>query len=237
MSQKKPWYLTSLFLLCALTSLPARSHERSQIIGDNDLVRATRSKFPKKVVESIGVLQVGCTVTHLGKGVALTAGHCFSDTYTDLVRNRPCNSADYNVRWGVNYEGSKGSTSQCKRIIATEYNDDLDYAIFLVSPEPETSLDVSLNELENKDLISIFSHPEGRPLEWSQYCDFEYGNSFNQILYECDTQGGSSGAAILNEKLEVVGTHNFYNDRLVKNGGTLLRNIPYFKQQKKSKKK
>ena len=52
-----------------------------KIIGANDLVVVSPNKenIPFKyrdLVEAIGMMDVGCTVTHIGSGYAVTAGHC-----------------------------------------------------------------------------------------------------------------------------------------------------------------
>src|SRR4029453_13946095 len=55
--------------------------------------------------------------------------------------------------------------------------------------------------------LTIFSHPGARPLTWSQTCSAFDGDS-TQIRYQCDTQGGSSGASVLrDDTLQVVAIH------------------------------
>jgi hypothetical protein len=72
--------------------------------------------------------------------------------------------------------------------------------------------------------LTIFSHPAGRPLEWSKLCNLANPGA-TQFQYQCDTQGGSSGAAVIRtDTLKVVGLHfggggNF-------NGATFLLSTP-----------
>ncbi len=201
-----------------------------RIIGDNDLVQVPASYANDPRVQSIGKLKVGCTATHLGNGIAITAGHCFArSNFAGVRENLPCSEAKYSVRWGVTY-GSEGYlTSQCTAVVAMELNSERDYAIFRVSPIPPSSIPISLEKVNMGDDISIFSHPRMRPLEWSQWCKVEgfvQKSHGNQFYYSCDTEGGSSGAGVLDKDYKFVGIHNYYNAHLNRNGATLLSVTP-----------
>lgn len=60
--------------------------------------------------------------------------------------------------------------------------------------------------------MTIFSHAYGQPLQWSQYC-FVSNQHDAQVApglleYACDTEGGSSGAMLIDaESTQVVGIH------------------------------
>ncbi len=227
--------LKSLLLLCFIcTQTPfLLALEKDRIIGENDLQPAGKSKFPAQIIDSIGILAIGCTVTHIGGGIAITAGHCFSDKETRLRRNLPCRSDNYDVQWGVNHEQDPTLESHCVKILETEFSENFDYAIFKVDPSPKSSIAVNLAQAVSGSKISIFSHPDSRPLEWSQFCALEPFQP-NQIQYECDTEAGSSGAAVLDKNWGVVAIHNGYSPVHNKNGGTLIANIPYFKRVRKT---
>ena len=63
------------------------------------------------------------------------------------------------------------------------------------------------------DTVTIFSHPDELPLQWSKLCGIERlshpGLPIGSIQHRCDTNPGSSGAAIINAlSLKVVGIHD-----------------------------
>jgi V8-like Glu-specific endopeptidase len=203
--------------------------ELFRIIGDNDLVSVDASFGHSKVVKSIGRLRVGCTVTHVGQGVVVTAGHCFFDsTFEGKVEHKSCNEGKFEVEWGVLATSPSYLQSRCTEIIAAEYRGGVDYTIFRVSPYPATSVAISDRSVSFGDRISILSHPRRRPMEWSGYCAIKSLSTHqnSQFGYECDTDGGSSGAAVLNENFEIVGIHNFYNSMDNLNGGTAVNITP-----------
>lgn len=231
--------LTSVFIVMTTflqffltTNINAKnSSDPLKIIGENDLINVPSTYADLSEVKAIGRMRLGCTVTHVGKGIAITAGHCLSASSFEGVRNdQKCSSSRYNVRWGVTY-GSRGyMTSKCLRVIAIENNSERDYAVLFFDPIPEGFIRVDFaQETKKGDEISIFSHPRKRPLEWSNWCEvdtFFDKSKGNQFGYDCDTEGGSSGAAVLNSNMQVVGIHNFYHGSSNRNGATKITSTP-----------
>jgi hypothetical protein len=182
------------------------------VIGNNDLISVARDggNVParyRSALDGFGRLLVGgaaCTATHVGNGVVITAGHCFSAP-ASRVNNQPCPNTT--VQWGYR-GGSITSTSTCTSVLAMQTGGGLDYAIFRVSPVPAVTIGTALDSPPGNGLgLTIFSHPGARPLEWSQTCSV-VGTDSSQLSYQCDTQGGSSGAAVLrDDNLRVVGIH------------------------------
>ncbi len=201
-----------------------------RIIGKNDLLQVPSSLSHDPRIQAIGKLQIGCTATHIGNGIAISAGHCFARGNFDGKREHlTCSDIKHTIRWGVTY-GSEGYlSSHCTEVIALELNSERDYAIFRVSPVPATAMPVNLEPFKLNDDISIFSHPRMRPLEWSQWCKVEgfvERSLGNQFFYSCDTEGGSSGASVLDKDYRVIGIHNYYNGILGRNGATRLAATP-----------
>jgi hypothetical protein len=225
--------IKSLYLIFALLMLSCGQQENptadlSRIIGENDLV-PVNSSFNPRIIKSIGRLKVGCTVTHVGQGLVVTAGHCFFDyPFEGRAEHRPCSETKFEVEWGVLTGNPSFMMSRCTEIVAAEYHSGTDYTIFRVDPYPPTSLAVNENGIRRGERISIYSHPRRRPLEWSGFCSAKSLSSHTdtQFGYECDTDGGSSGAAVLNERNEIVGIHNFYNSLDNLNGGTNVAKTP-----------
>jgi V8-like Glu-specific endopeptidase len=182
------------------------------IIGKNDLLPVAQngSNVPERyraLLNGFGRANYKnalCTATHVGNGLVISAGHCFSATST-RQNNVSC-SGGY-VDWGMR-AGTKVSRSNCEQILAMRTGNGYDYAIYRVSPVPPTTVPVQLSPAATKGTaLTIFSHPGGRPLEWSRTCSVSNTNA-TQLWYQCDTQGGSSGASVLrDDTLQVVGIH------------------------------
>jgi len=188
------------------------SVQEGVIIGNNDLVEVTRdgSNVPARYragLDGFGRLHIPgglCTATHVGNGIAISAGHCFSAP-SSRVDDQPCSGTS--VEWGYRGGGTT-SNSTCTRVLAMQTGNGLDYAIFRVSPVPAVAIGVALSSPPGNGLgLTMFSHPGGRPLTWSQTCSVLTPSS-TEINYQCDTQGGSSGASVLrDDTLQVVGIH------------------------------
>ena len=216
----------------AISAKPGASGKGEKIIGTNDLtpVKQDGANIPAKyaaLVDAFGVLSVGCTATHIGNGIVLSAGHCFSATST-RKDNVPC--AGKTVKWGVRVDKASYLTSKCETVLAMEQSDARDYAIFRVSPVPTATvaIDAARRPALNTTL-TIFSHPQLRPLEWSKTCpllDASAGGwGADQFTHQCDTEGGSSGATILDDStLKVVGIHD--GGLMPWNYGTYLSDTP-----------
>jgi hypothetical protein len=135
----------------------------------------------------------------------VSAGHCF-DAGPNRENNVSCGGAK--VYFGYR-DGMNPSVSECQTVLAMQKGNGKDYAIYRVSPVPPVAVPVDLNARPGEGTrLTIFSHPQGRRLEWSQICSVTNRTGSYEFQYECDTEGGSSGAAVLSEdSLRVVGLH------------------------------
>lgn len=206
-----------LFVAALLLTSHIQANENiEKIIGRNDLiaVEADAGNIPyryQKLVDAFGIINMGCTATHIGHGYVLTAGHCF-DAPTTVARDQSC--ADISVRWGVREDQQAYLESKCERVVAAQLTDNSDFAIFKVSPIPAASVDVDIRRPIRKGYkVTIFSHPEELPLRWSQYCVVErkLDSTFSSdmLQHKCDTNPGSSGATIIDAFTnKVVGIHD-----------------------------
>lgn len=205
-------------LMTMFLSLNLHAHENiEKIIGTDDLVavNADATNIPlsyQRLVDAFGMIGMGCTATHIGNGYVLTAGHCFNAP-SHQITNRPCRGET--IRWGVRQGKAAYLTSQCESIVAARLNDTLDYAILKVSPVPPVAVGVELRRKANGgNRVTIFSHPDMRPLQWSKYCFVQGSVSYPRLSpgtlqHKCDTNPGSSGATILDVfTKKVVGIHD-----------------------------
>lgn len=188
----------------------------AKIIGTNDLVPVVNdgANLPESLrplIDAFGMIDMGCTATHIGNGLVLTAGHCFDAPATPAT-NVSC--AGHTVRWGFRKDKASYLTSNCEVIVAEQLTDNIDYAIFRVSPVPPVAVAVDLTRrVPDSTRITIFGHPQMRPLEWSQYCTVEPGSRGNwgtaQFSHQCDTEPGNSGSTIIDATtMKVVGIHD-----------------------------
>lgn len=195
--------------------------EVNRVIGANDLVlvKDDLSNIPKrfqKYMTAIGKLSSGCTVNYIGQEIALTAGHCFWQTFFDenMKLNESC-SEDV-ISWQMTASPLVQHQSKCLEIIAMQRSEALgvDFAIIKVDNPPPVALEVDWNFVLNKfSFLTIFSYPEDQPLSWSRYCrsnnETSQKNPYpDQLHHLCDTKTGSSGAAVLNAtNAKVIALH------------------------------
>ena len=137
------------------------------------------------------------------------------------------------MTWGYTSENRTGNgTGRCLDVVERRQDGSYDYAILRYTGTPSEYLPVNLSRRPSPgDVLQIFSHPSGVPLASSGTCqllgDFETGTQF---AHDCDTLGGSSGAAVLNGAFEVVGTHAFGIESYDVNGATYMADIPVLRQ-------
>lgn len=212
----------TLALVSLLTACGAPSDQDSEtkvVIGSNDL---TYYNARDRISGAIGIMaRIGCTATHIGEGYVVTAGHC--------VTHSTCSSL-FDVTWGYTEANRKGQgVSKCTKVLAREFNDERDYAIIKVENPPKYSFPLNLQDRPQKgDELTIYSHPMSRPLSWSGWCKNKGDFDGKRFAYTCDTEGGSSGAVVLNKKMQVVGVHNVGAASSGVNAGTYAKDILAF---------
>jgi V8-like Glu-specific endopeptidase len=214
-----PWTLLSCGIEESL-SYPTK------IIGPNELTPVNDDKLNlpeslRELPDGVGLLAVGCTVTHIGGGLVLTAGHC-------VPQEKPfpdgCLSTTYpkmTIRWNYRSGTSTYAESACLKIINTELSKAHDFALLQVDTPPLYAVKVELNERPPAGRqITVFAHPRKRPLEWSQLCtlavlptdfmpELNAQNRKSLFAHQCDTEQGSSGAPIFDTvSLKMIGIHH-----------------------------
>lgn len=212
-----------------LTFLASESTEK--IIGKNDLIPVLQdgANIPEKysrMIDAFGKISMGCTATHVGNGLVLTAGHCF-----EASARRSSKSCDgVTVSWGYRKDKAPYLISKCVTVLAAELNDNRDYAIFKVDNAPVEKIDFDLQSRPKVGTaLTIFGHPQARPLEWSQTCVLETsargGWGTDQFSHQCDTEPGNSGSTVIDDvSLKIVGIHD--GGRTPWNYGTYLIDTP-----------
>lgn len=204
-----------------------------RIIGTNDLVlvKSDFSNIPiqfQKSIGAIGKLSSGCTVTHIGQGFVITAGHCFWQTFFDekLKLNEKC--SDETIQWAWTEGAVNSKTSTCLEIVAAQRSEseNLDFAIMKVSNAPSAKIDIDWRKkLRAGASITIFSYPEDARLSWSKYCRTK-AVSKNSVFpglmhHSCDTLTGSSGAAVLDTVTgKIAGIHKSGDGETLEDGTT-----------------
>ena len=181
----------------------------------------------RALVDAIGILKrtdgSTCTASYIGGGLAITAGHCV-DADSSERRNLPCDNIS--IQWGFRNDAAPYLTSKCVRVLAARQLIPYDYAILEVSPLPRAEIRAVHNAGSSSGVTTpgiMLSHPGGRPLIWSGKCYLPpYAIA---VAHECDSEGGSSGALILEEKfLLAVGIHYGHSGLL--NSAIYLAHVP-----------
>lgn len=214
--------LVNLAILTACGAPSAdQSSESKKIIGTNDLVAVTdkASNIPKKyrgIVDAVGRMSIGCTGTHIGDGLVITAGHCvlpMDSPTVEPVRHASCDGEK--IEFGYRKSKKPYLVAKCLEVVVAELNDQRDYGIFKIDAVPPVAIELdTTHEAQVGQQITIFSHPSMWSLEWSKYCKVSehqlvLSSSANQFTYQCDTEGGSSGSAVIDaQTLKIIGIHN-----------------------------
>lgn len=191
-----------------MSNLPAYLHESAEAVGRGTF--ATTDEY--------------CTVTHIGQNIILTAGHCVIPNQSPrvIVKNR---TTDCTIQWG--YRGSSTNPqwtgeSTCHKIIRAEYSNQRDFALIEVSAAPTHAIPFLWDRpVHHGDSITLLSHNEGHPLQWTQTCqiadianvrsaiesvrarpgrvfrNFKFTAYDSQLFHRCDALAGSSGSAML----------------------------------------
>lgn len=211
------------------SSFSSADVDAEKVIGANDLIFVNKDKtnIPFKyrsIADAIGLMDVGCTVTYIGNGYAVTAGHCIWTKFFEPIPETPfidlpCKDDfdhQFEIWWG--YRGAEGdqpaSKGLCERIVYAQVTKLYDFAILKVSNPPKVKVSLDLqSQVQLGRSITVFSHAESLPLQWSKKCSVKriqvMSISTRSIMHECDTNPGSSGAAIIDtETLKIVGLHN-----------------------------
>lgn len=223
--------IIALIFKTSITQAQLLAPER--IIGTNDLVlvKSDLSNIPvkfKKSIPAIGKLSSGCTVTHIGQGFAITAGHCFWQTFFDeeLKLNEKC--SDETITWAWTEGSTQNKTSLCLEIVAMQRSEstNIDFAILKVSEPPSAQIEVEWNKNpRGGSFVTIFSYPEEAPLSWSKYCRIKKVAATEAkpglIHHVCDTLAGSSGAALIDIVTgKIMGLHKSGDGETLEDGST-----------------
>lgn len=200
------------------TRLDSPHHEK--VIGDNNLtpVDNNGTNIPTQLtplIDAIGQLNVGCTATHLGDGLVLTAGHCISRS----PRSGTDNCHLLGVVWGNRGAKPELKSSKCTSVLLRRYDSTYDFALLRVNNPPQASVALDLDFKSQTTSLTMLSFPRMRPLEWSGYCSLraytDPARVLKKFLHDCDSEGGSSGAALLStDSFAIVGVHNGASDEL-----------------------
>lgn len=198
----------------------------NKIIGSNELtpVAADGSNLPERLrslPQAIGMLETGCTVTHLGNGLVITAAHCFPEKPRNPDECLAKQFPKMTIQWGYRQDQPAGPSSTCLKLLKHQLDDGYDFALLQVDNPPPAAMDVELNKRPPEGRkITTFGHPRKRPLEWSQYCvlvalpadvmtDVPEKDRKNIFAHQCDTEQGHSGSPLIDvQTLELIGIHH-----------------------------
>lgn len=252
--------LTTIVAIAASSGRPIRSPPGAQSSGPvgaekltGDLIPVTDDTPPgyRPDIDGIGRIPFRCTAFYVGKGIAVTAGHCFlpdgSPWDTQPVVGEDCRASKLvpRIEWGYREQTSPYQTSKCAAVILREYSGAHDYAIFSLEPPVDKIVAVHPSYAKTPSLqtqLTIFGHPYAAPLRWSQFCDLlsedvgpwhgrppeAYGwQSANRFAYTCSTDGGSSGSPVFDATATppaVIGVHNGGEDSTDGHGNKVAYN-------------
>jgi V8-like Glu-specific endopeptidase len=162
------------------------------------------------LVDAIGLTSNGCTATHVGDGVVLSAGHCVSS-------QQEC--AQTTIHWGYLAGRDPSVVSRCTLVLTSDRGLGSDYAVFEVDRIPKAAITPgTLGQVgERGHPVTMLGYPSGAPLHWSA-CSVQNppelpgGISRSQasalLFHRCASRRGSSGSPLIDPQTQrLVGIH------------------------------
>ncbi len=219
---RKMYFITPVygaFLFILASCMQSAKTDEKLIVDDNSLVavrtipKLNISEKMAKSLDAIGFLTSGCTVSHVGQGIVITAGHCFN-----AGRSRHSGPCAEEIAWGYRIDAKPYLKSRCTRVLAMEKNEERDYAIFEVDKIPRASVPVDFSaSFKFGTMVRTLGHSNSSYLQASSYCSLEergdFGPNFAKygdlyFFYKCDTLPGSSGGPVFRfSDGKVIGIH------------------------------
>lgn len=159
-------------------------------------------------VSAIGAMKAeDCSCAHVGDRLVLTAGHCFGREFYEKA-NAPCPSTL--VEWGRLSDGKATARSKCVKLVAAEYSEARDFALFRVDTAPPAQLALAVTPRPAAGAsVLVLGYPSGKNLSAAPACTLTDGASADLRGHACDTSGGNSGGPVLDaETKKLVAIHN-----------------------------
>lgn len=229
-----------------MTGLDGRVVVSSDGSNVRDGLRPALGAYGRLVAEG---LSEPCSVTYLGRGLALTAGSCFLPIGGTSERVTPLHQ-DYSWRPGTalpagyvafDVGGSKAPTgfevleleSTAERNYAvlrlSEIDQDLDarvaQALDFAAPPARTSSDAFGYGAPPPSYTAPVPGETTMLLTWASSCRSTFTPGASLFLHDCDTVAGMTGAAIVSDETgKVIGVHG--GRAGTQNWGTAVSAIP-----------
>jgi hypothetical protein len=192
----------------------------------------------RAVLGAIGRSTGGCTFSHIGKGRAISAGHCVAplDVKVPGAQVFPASDSALNssvaawcaatkVEWGVLWGPDTAmSVSTCKQVVAAEWTRDRDFVLLELNDPPVTVLNAAFDGPPNIGaVVTALGYPWKRSLEWSGKCTTSFEEETHDLSkagylpsgwptefsHNCPTDKGSSGSPIIDlERHVMIGIHD-----------------------------
>jgi len=181
------------------------------LIGDHTLSRVSdleRDSLPEglsRLFSAVGKTSRDCSVFHVGDGLAITAGHCFTNHVNQVDRNS-CH--ELHITWG----GEAQISSRCLRILHHRYDEDHDIALIRVDPIPDTDVAIDYQVAEGTE-IGLLGFAQDEELSIASGCfvtESELSRESTRLFsHRCDSLRGHSGGLLFDlQTFSAVGVHN-----------------------------
>jgi len=218
-----------------IVSMPAAATKTYYSASDPKAPRwspiASASSGDRKHAESVGML-IGnsndktwcCSGVVIAENLLLTNWHCgsYTESSDDKWSPEACRNMVINLAWdqyGNQDQKIHDREFVCDAVLATDQ--DLDIAVIkirsLLGHETARPIKIRTKPLDNNEALSLIHHPACLPkqltstscqVDSKSYRGWRNAAAKTEILHSCDTEGGSSGAPILDEAGNLVALHH-----------------------------
>jgi len=172
----------------------------------------------RKLAESVAMLHIGpegvtCTSSLVGTDLLATNYHCIEHSLKFLLNEHKLSVKCDDVIAEFDYLQSNlpGSLATCTEVIRADPVSDV--AILRIAAPPKQAGGVReglvrVSASPDPTEMWILHHPVGRPMVYETHCS-QRGKSDVDVLHDCQTDAGSSGAPLFGTDNKLVGMHYF----------------------------
>jgi endonuclease G len=196
--------------------LSVKKSEEERILLENNLLPIQFLRQGVKASESVCHIRLKCGDYYCGGTGFMISPNLMMTNHHVLDSKNTAKTADAYFNYEENLNGME-IYPEIRKINTEKFfyaHEELDFAIVAVDNQPGEEFGFiellkSRDKIDNSERVNIIQHPGGRRKEISLQ-DNKVSQFFeNKVYYFADTQKGSSGAPVFNNRWQIVALHHW----------------------------